>query len=54
LALAEQLGTRLPLILDSGDTNGTLASTIVRIDGDDWSIVREGALPNADIEAVLR
>jgi tRNA threonylcarbamoyl adenosine modification protein (Sua5/YciO/YrdC/YwlC family) len=53
-ALAEQLGARLPLILDSGDTNGTLASTIVRIDGDNWSIVREGALPNADIEAVLR
>jgi L-threonylcarbamoyladenylate synthase len=52
-ALAEQLGGRLPLILDSGDTNGTLASTIVRIDGDDWSIVREGALPNADIEAAL-
>jgi tRNA threonylcarbamoyl adenosine modification protein (Sua5/YciO/YrdC/YwlC family) len=52
-ALAEQLGDRLPLILDSGDTNGTLASTIVRIDGDNWSIVREGALPNADIEAAL-
>jgi tRNA threonylcarbamoyl adenosine modification protein (Sua5/YciO/YrdC/YwlC family) len=52
-ALAEQLGSRLPLILDSGDTNGTLASTIVRIDGDNWSIVREGALPNAEIEAAL-
>ncbi|HXA56661.1 MAG TPA: L-threonylcarbamoyladenylate synthase [Candidatus Acidoferrum sp.] len=52
-ALAEQLGDRLPLILDSGDTNGTLASTIVRIDGDGWSIVREGALPNATIEAAL-
>jgi L-threonylcarbamoyladenylate synthase len=53
MALAEQLGARLPLILDSGDTNGAMASTIVRIDGDDWSIVREGALPNADIEAAL-
>jgi tRNA threonylcarbamoyl adenosine modification protein (Sua5/YciO/YrdC/YwlC family) len=53
LALAEQLGDRLPLILDSGDTNGTLASTIVRIDGDEWSIVREGALPNSVIEAAL-
>lgn len=51
--LAEQLGKRLPLILDSGDTNGTLASTIVRIDGDTWSIAREGAIPNAEIEAVL-
>jgi len=54
LALAEQLGSRIPLILDSGDTNGTLASTIVRIDGDDWSIVREGAIPNAEVEAVLK
>jgi L-threonylcarbamoyladenylate synthase len=52
-ALAEQLGERLPLILDSGDTNGTLASTIVRVDGDEWTIIREGALPNADIEAAL-
>jgi tRNA threonylcarbamoyl adenosine modification protein (Sua5/YciO/YrdC/YwlC family) len=52
-ALAEQLGTRIPLILDSGDTNGTLASTIVKIDGDEWSIVREGAIPNAQVEAAL-
>ncbi|HKQ85276.1 MAG TPA: L-threonylcarbamoyladenylate synthase [Candidatus Acidoferrales bacterium] len=52
-ALAEQLGTRIPLILDSGDTNGTLASTIVKIDGDNWSIVREGAIPNAQLEAAL-
>ena len=52
-ALAEQLGERLGLILDAGDTNGTLASTIVRIDGDDWAIVREGALPNSAIEAAL-
>jgi L-threonylcarbamoyladenylate synthase len=53
MALAEQLGSRIPLILDSGDTNGTLASTIVRIDGDEWSIVREGAIPNAEVEAAL-
>lgn len=51
--LAEQLGSRLPLILDSGDTNGMLASTIVKIDGDEWAIVREGALPNAEIEKAL-
>lgn len=51
--LAEQLGTRIPLILDSGDTNGTLASTIVKIDGENWSIVREGAIPNAEVEQAL-
>ncbi len=51
--LFEQLGTRIPLILDSGDTNGTVASTIVKIDGNEWSIVREGAIPNAQVEAAL-
>ena len=51
--LIEQLGDRLPLILDSGDTGGTLASTIVRIDGDSWSIAREGALPDAEIHKIF-
>jgi L-threonylcarbamoyladenylate synthase len=51
--LVEQLGNRLPLILDAGDTGGTLASTIVRIDGDTWSIAREGALPDAEIHKAL-
>jgi L-threonylcarbamoyladenylate synthase len=47
--LVEQLGDRLPLILDAGDTGGTLGSTIVRIEGDTWSIARQGALPDAEI-----
>lgn len=47
--ILQQLGDRLPLILDSGDTGGTIASTIVRIDGDQWSVVREGALPESEI-----
>ena len=47
--IVKQLGERLPLILDAGDTGGTLASTIVRIDGDDWTIAREGALPDSEI-----
>ena len=47
--IVQQLGERLPLILDAGDTGGTLASTIVRIDGDDWTIAREGALPDSEI-----
>jgi L-threonylcarbamoyladenylate synthase len=49
-----QLDDRLPLILDSGDTGGTIASTIVRINGDEWTIAREGALPNADIERAFQ
>jgi L-threonylcarbamoyladenylate synthase len=48
--LVEQLGERLPLILDAGDTGGTLGSTIVRIEGDSWSIAREGALRDAEIQ----
>jgi L-threonylcarbamoyladenylate synthase len=48
-----QLGDRVPLILDAGDTGGTLASTIVRIDGDAWKIAREGAIPDSEIYKVF-
>jgi L-threonylcarbamoyladenylate synthase len=48
-----QLGDRVPLILDAGDTGGTLASTIVRIDGDAWKIAREGAVPDSEILKVF-
>ncbi len=51
--IVQQLGERLPLILDAGDTGGTLASTIVRIDGDDWTIAREGAVPDSEIHKAL-
>lgn len=51
--IVKQLGNRLPLILDAGDTGATLASTIVRIDGDDWTLAREGALPEEDIAKAL-
>jgi L-threonylcarbamoyladenylate synthase len=51
--LARQLGDALPLILDAGETGATLASTIVAIHGDQWSIAREGAIPEADIRAAL-
>ena len=52
--LVKQLDNRLPLILDAGDTGATLASTIVRVDGNDYTIVREGAIPDADIHNALR
>jgi L-threonylcarbamoyladenylate synthase len=51
--IVEQLGNRLPLILDAGDTGGTLASTIVRLDGNEWRVVREGAIPDAEIHKTL-
>ena len=51
--LVEQLGDRIPLILDAGDTGGTLGSTIVRIDGESWSIARQGALPDTEIQRAV-
>lgn len=52
--LAKQLGDRVPLILDGGETHATLASTIVSITGDKWTIAREGALPESAIRAALQ
>jgi L-threonylcarbamoyladenylate synthase len=51
--IVEQLGNRLPLILDAGDTGAVLASTIVRLDGNEWRVVREGAIPDAEIHKAL-
>jgi len=52
--IVRQLGNRLPLILDAGDTGAVMASTIVRIDGNNWTLAREGALPEAEIHAALK
>ena len=51
--LLEQLGDRLPLILDAGETTGTLASTIVKLDEDDWAVMREGVITSDQIRAAL-
>jgi tRNA threonylcarbamoyl adenosine modification protein (Sua5/YciO/YrdC/YwlC family) len=51
--LMEQLGERLPLILDSGDTGATVSSTIVELRDDNWSIVREGQVSPEEIEKAL-
>jgi L-threonylcarbamoyladenylate synthase len=50
----KQLGSRLPLVLDAGETGATLASTIVELNGDSWKIAREGAIPVAEIERALK
>lgn len=47
--LVRQLGERLPLILDGGDTGELLASTIVAVRGDEWSVAREGAISEEEI-----
>lgn len=48
-----QLGDRLPLILDGGETGAFLRSTIVELRGDHWCIGREGAIPTQIIHATL-
>lgn len=49
----EQLGERLPLILDAGELGSNLASTIVVLCDDTWKVVREGVIPTGDIEKFL-
>jgi len=48
-----QLGDRLPLILDGGETNDAVPSTIVELRGEHWCLGREGAIPAGQIEAAL-
>ena len=49
----EQLGARLPLVLDVGDLGSNQASTIVVLQADTWKVVREGIIPTADIAKFL-
>ena len=51
--LAKQLGEKLPLILDSGDTGASVSSTIVTLDGEEWKIVREGQVSGEAIAKAL-
>src|SRR5258706_9826124 len=50
----KQLGSRLPLVLDGGDTGASLPSTIVELVGEEWKVLREGAIPVTEIEKVLQ
>jgi len=51
--LVKQLGDRLPLVLDGGETGAVLASTIVELHGNDWRVLREGSVTEADVRAAL-
>jgi L-threonylcarbamoyladenylate synthase len=51
--VARQLGDRLPLILDGGETERSIASTIIDVRGDDYRIVREGAVAEEEIVRAL-
>lgn len=50
----KQLGGRLPLVLDGGETGALVGSTIIEVRGGSWKVVREGAIPLADIEKALK
>lgn len=51
--LMEQLGDRLPLILDAGDTGAMISSTIVDLRDSEWRIIREGLVSAEDIEGIV-
>jgi L-threonylcarbamoyladenylate synthase len=48
-----QLGERLPLLLDAGETGVALPSTIVELRGDIWKFLRVGGISAAEIEQAL-
>ena len=50
----KQLGGRLPLVLDGGDTGAALPSTIIELRGEEWKVLREGAIPVTEIEKILQ
>jgi L-threonylcarbamoyladenylate synthase len=51
LAVRDQLGVRIPIIVDGGTSPREIASTIVDLTDDDarWKILREGAIPSQEI-----
>jgi len=51
--LVKQMGDRLPLVLDAGETGALLASTIVDLRGDECRVLREGTVTEADIRDAL-
>jgi tRNA threonylcarbamoyl adenosine modification protein (Sua5/YciO/YrdC/YwlC family) len=52
----EQLGDKIPLIVDGGPTARSTATTIVDLSGggNSWMIVREGAIPTHEIALTLQ
>jgi tRNA threonylcarbamoyl adenosine modification protein (Sua5/YciO/YrdC/YwlC family) len=50
-AVKEQLGVRIPIIVDGGESPREIASTIVDLTDEEarWKILREGAISSQDI-----
>jgi L-threonylcarbamoyladenylate synthase len=53
-AIHARLGARIDLILDGGPAPGGRASTVVDVTVDPPRILRDGAIPAADVESALR
>ncbi|HEV2386007.1 MAG TPA: L-threonylcarbamoyladenylate synthase [Candidatus Acidoferrales bacterium] len=51
--VAKQLGHLLSLLLDGGDTGAALPSTIVDVQMDEWRVVREGGIAEAELLRAL-
>jgi L-threonylcarbamoyladenylate synthase len=52
-AILDQLGAAIDLVLDGGPARGGPPSTVVDCTGADPVIVREGAVPEAEVAAIL-
>ena len=52
----DQIGDRIPLIVDGGPTGRSLPTTIVDLSGggNHWMILREGAIPTHEIALTLQ
>ena len=50
-AVRDQLGTRISIIVDGGESPREIASTIVDLTDDEarWRVLREGAIPSGEI-----
>jgi len=48
-----QLGGRIPLILDGGETPGGIPSTLVDCTGDQIEVLREGPIPEAQLISAI-
>jgi tRNA threonylcarbamoyl adenosine modification protein (Sua5/YciO/YrdC/YwlC family) len=48
--VAEALGDELAVVIDDGPTHFRQASTVVRVNGDSWTVLREGVLTAADLQ----
>ncbi len=52
-AVVEQMGERVQLMVDGGTTPRTVPTTIIDLSNGQWSLLREGAIPLAEIEDLL-